>query len=85
MTFIDPTDIHMTGAQADHFSHGQTACMRPDHSMAGAWWIEADNGFDRPTIAFRLASKSDALVGMARIARIRPDIPLEINEDKPHG
>lgn len=78
MTFIDPTDVHMTGAQADLFAGGAIARMEPDHSTKGAWWIKSVLPTRKDEVAFRLRTKSDALVAMARIACIRPEITLDI-------
>ncbi|MGB0508380.1 MAG: hypothetical protein ACPGGK_19505 [Pikeienuella sp.] len=54
MTFIDPTDIHMTGQQAEDFADAQCARLQPDHSAPDAWWIVAEKHAGKPAFAFRL-------------------------------
>lgn len=85
MTFIDPTDIHMTGQQAEDFADAQCARLQPDHSAPDAWWIVAEKHAGKPAFAFRLRSRHDAIVGLARITRIRPDIPIEIQDSLKGG
>lgn len=75
MWITDPTDIHMTGTQAQ-IGAGAESVFLDTLDPTGVWiMFRKPNG--ETERGFQLRAEADALVGVARVARLRPSLRVE--------